>query len=137
MKRYELISERSNIIVELHYEKQLLQAVIFKGGNARPEYFVFVVKNMDTEGKMHTAARHYGYSVELIEDSARVSFEDFWERYGYKVDKKRALDKWKKLKPEEQRRAVEYISKYKNELRRTGVAQMYPKTYLQNKIWEE
>lgn len=136
MKRYELISERSNIIVELHYEKQLLQAVIFKGGNARPEYFLFVVKNMETEVKMLTAARHYGYSVELLE-SGQVTFEDFWERYGYKVDKKRALDKWKKLKPAEQRRAVEYISKYKNELRRTGVAQMYPKTYLQNKIWEE
>lgn len=72
----------------------------------------------------------------LFKLSERVSFEDFWEAYNHKVDKKRAQDKWKKLKPADQLKAYRYIGKYLSELRTTGVAQLYPKTYIQNRVWE-
>lgn len=63
-------------------------------------------------------------------------FSAVWEAYGHKFDRKRAEDKWNKLKDADKISAYKYIEKYKNEVRRTGVAQMYLKTYLHNQVWK-
>jgi hypothetical protein len=89
---------------------------------------------MFTTVQMLQTVKKQGYTVkECIEN---IDFNAFWEKYNYKFDRKRAEDKWKKLKTEEQVAAYKYIEVYQNELRRSGVAQMYAKTYLQNQVWK-
>lgn len=73
----------------------------------------------------------------LVEMVQLLSFDDFWKKYDYALDKKRAKDIWAKLPAHEQRRAYDYMETYENELRKSGgTAKMYAKTYLKNKVWD-
>lgn len=72
----------------------------------------------------------------LVELKRVISFDDFWKKYDYAFDKKRAKDVWDKLPDHERSRAFDYIETYHNELRKTGTARMYAKTYLKNKVWD-
>ncbi len=72
----------------------------------------------------------------LIELKRIVSFDDFWKKYDHAFDKKRAKDVWDKLPDHERSRAFDYIETYHNELRKSGTARMYAKTYLKNKVWD-
>jgi hypothetical protein len=83
--------------------------------------------------KAYSTPKLKGKLVELVQ---LLSFDDFWNKYDYIPDKKRAKDIWVKLPPHEQRRAFDYIENYNNELRRSGMAKMYAKTYLKNKVWD-
>jgi hypothetical protein len=75
--------------------------------------------------------------LELIEVRTQVSFEEFWDRYGFKVGKKeRVKKKWEAMDKEEQVKAYEYIRKYKMFLaERPHIQQKYPETYLNTAEW--
>lgn len=75
--------------------------------------------------------------LELIEVRTQVSFEEFWDRYGFKVGKKeRVKKKWEAMEQEEQVKAYEYIKKYKVFLaERPHIQQKYPETYLNTAEW--
>ncbi|MCS6821701.1 MAG: hypothetical protein NZ551_07515 [Microscillaceae bacterium] len=118
----------------LTYREGSLQGIDFQDIETTPEMFN-ITRFVFYESDLGENAKKYGWKVEIYEEF-EISFEYFWEKYNYKVDKKRAEDKWKRLKPEEQRKAIAYIPVYLAELRKTGVAQMYAKTYLHNKVWE-
>ncbi|GAB4129532.1 MAG: hypothetical protein Fur0027_14410 [Raineya sp.] len=99
------------------------------------EHFVWIAKYCFIEGELLEVAQKTQSKVTPCYDFA-PTFEEFWRRYDYKFDRKRAEDKWNKLKDADKIAAIAYIEKYKNELRKTGVAQMYAKTYLQNQVWK-
>lgn len=129
--KYRLASKNNACILE--YEAEKLKGIVFLTEPCLENFGV--VRWVYTLQDLHKNAQKFGWQVEPYVDF-EISFEYFWEKYNYKVDRKRAEDKWKRLKPDEQRKAIEYLPRYFAELRKTGVAQMYAKTYLHNKIWE-
>lgn len=73
-----------------------------------------------------------------VESAVEISFEMFWDKYGYKVDKKRSKAIWDKLSQNEKVKAFYGVDKYKRSLKRTDWrTQMEPKTYLRNERWED
>lgn len=65
------------------------------------------------------------------------SFMEFWEEYDYKLDRKIAEDRWKKLNDIDKIDAFEYIAVYAQERIRSGAKQKYAKTYLFEKPWRQ
>ena len=133
MKQFEIHSTKTDIITTLSFEGNKLCGVRFSVAPERPESFSYTAHYMPTIEAMYEKCKELKYKV--VEITA-YTFEEFWERYNHKVDKKRAKDQWARLKAEEQARAIAYVPEYDKELRKTGVAKMHPKTYLYNKIWE-
>lgn len=76
--------------------------------------------------------------VELIEVQLDLSFEKFWNEYGYKVGSKSKAEKnWKALTDADKTKALQSISKYKRYLQvKTGIEQVYPERYLSHRRFE-
>lgn len=74
-------------------------------------------------------------TISVKEITVIPTFEEFWDKYGFKEDKQEAMQKWKKLTDKEKVEAYEYISVYKNKLKQSRIAMKYAKTYLHNRPW--
>ena len=133
-QKYKLTG-KSGASCVLAYHNGKLCSIDFSEEQIAIEHFVWVAKCCFFESELLEVAKKAQSKVVPYYDFA-PSFEEFWQRYDYKFDRKRAEDKWNKLKDADKIAAISYIEKYKNELRRTGVAQMYAKTYLQNQVWK-
>jgi hypothetical protein len=134
MNVYEIYSPKTHLEFCVMYKGNVLAGVDFRLG-VKFDIWKFVLENLYYESQMKEIIKSLGYKLTEIKLLA-ITFDDFWEKFDYKFDRKRAEDKWKKLPPEQKQNAFDYIEKYKNELRRSGVAQMYAKTYLQNQVWK-
>ncbi|MAX81731.1 MAG: hypothetical protein CL843_16335 [Crocinitomicaceae bacterium] len=66
-----------------------------------------------------------------------LSFDNFWNTYDYKYgNKRRAIKLWEKLSQANKIAALAWITKYENNLRKSGHGKMYPETYLNQMRWE-
>jgi hypothetical protein len=72
-----------------------------------------------------------------IEDVTDLSFEKFWEDYGYKVDKKQAEEFWKKMSKADRLHAISAIPRYKTQCRMKNRDLIYPIRYLRNRRYED
>lgn len=69
--------------------------------------------------------------TEIKED---LSFETFWNKYANKIgNKPRAERLWKGLSAAEKQKALDFIPKYMSSITASGVAQLYPESYLNQK----
>jgi len=134
MKKYQLTG-RSGISCVLTYAEGVLRGIDFGENSTEPSFFVWIAEFLFFEQDLANVCKQAKSTFAEVIDFV-PTFECFWERYNYKFDRKRAEDKWNKLKEADKIAAIRYIDTYKNELRRTGVAQMYAKTYLQNQVWK-
>lgn len=75
-----------------------------------------------------------GYTVSPPSDSDEL-FEQFWTLYGKKIDRKKSLQKWRKLSLKDKRAAIAYLPKY---IEATPDIQYRrnPTTFLNNRTWE-
>lgn len=75
--------------------------------------------------------------VKIEEVLGDLSFENFWEQYGFKKGKKdRVRRKWEAMEEADQYKALSYIKKYKFFLaERPHIQQKYPETYLNTAEW--
>lgn len=102
-----------------------------------------------TEKQYQWIFNHYPAKVDVIERYKQVknvkvqevpedlSFERFWEDYGYKVGKKKqAENMWNKLSKLEKIQALLYIPKYKTHLLKTGHAQAYPTSFINQRYFD-
>lgn len=71
----------------------------------------------------------------ILED---LSFDHFWETYGYKIGKKSRCEKlWQQYSDQEKSKCLLSIPRYKYWLaNQKGIAQAYPETYLSQKRYE-
>lgn len=72
--------------------------------------------------------------IEEIED---ITWERFWKEYNYKVGKIRAELEWKKLKKEEQAKAIAMIRRYKYFCETHNHEVLYPERYLKYKRFND
>jgi len=66
-----------------------------------------------------------------------ISFDDFWEKYGNKVGKKKRTEHlWSLLNTEDRQKAMVYMEEYNSHLRRNPtLTKLYPETYLFQERW--
>ncbi|MGA0556552.1 hypothetical protein ACO2Q8_07875 [Larkinella sp. VNQ87] len=71
--------------------------------------------------------------IQLV--TQEVTFDQFWDAYGLKVNRKEAEKAWEKLTLEQRHRAFESIPSYNYFLMtRTNQNRMYPDTWLRGKF---
>lgn len=67
-----------------------------------------------------------------ITECTDLSFERFWEEYGYKKDKISAEKYWKKMPDNEKAKAISGIKRYRYDCKRSQRDMVYPIRYLRN-----
>ena len=72
-----------------------------------------------------------------IEELIDVTFENFWERYDKKVNKKRCEQLWFKLTEADRQVCLSKIQRYKNYCKMNNRITKDPDTYLRNRSWED
>jgi len=76
-------------------------------------------------------------SVTIVETSYEVTFEMFWNKYDYKVNKKRCEPLWSKLSKASQVEAYIGVDAYNKFLKGTGWRKKAdPEKYLRDHYWE-
>ena len=65
------------------------------------------------------------------------TFEEFWEAYAYKRDRRRAQAVWNRMKDEDRRAAFEGIEPYKADCAACERQMVYPERYLKNERWKD
>lgn len=104
--------------------------------------------NIDTESELFSrlskiplsdehlpALKAKGIRIDVVPPN--LSFDHFWNSYGYKYgDKKRAEKLWSALTDADRIKALASIKAYNLWLSKTTIAKLYPETYLSQRRWE-
>lgn len=82
--------------------------------------------------------RRKGVDLHLVKVETDLSFDSFWNSYGYKKGKKSSVERiWKSMCDVERAAALTYIKKYNHYLAQNPhIQRMYPQTYLNRKEWQ-
>lgn len=76
------------------------------------------------------------WKMAVKEVDRAVTFDMFWTRYNYKVDKALALQEWNKMSRADQVAAYDFIPVYEAQLKLNGgLAKKYAVRYLKHKPW--
>lgn len=76
------------------------------------------------------------HNMKVTEVDRNITFEIFYERYAYKVDKSLAEAEWNKLTKVDQLAAFDFVPKYYAQLKLNGgLGKKYPVRYLKHKPW--
>lgn len=81
------------------------------------------------------AISKHGASIKLLPPD--LTFERFWAEYDKKTDKETTMKRWKALPEGEKLAALNYIPVYNSSLIKSGLAKLYPSTYLSKKRWND
>lgn len=65
------------------------------------------------------------------------TFQEFWDAYAMKLDRKGAEPVWNRLSARDKRAAIRGIAAYREDCRRRGIAMAYPAKYLRHRRWED
>lgn len=101
--------------------------------DAKPENATETSRLYVTENGFKEAVKHFGLKV--IEVQREITFDMFWKRYNYPLDKQPAQKAWMKLSKDSQIRAYDYIPMYESQRKSTGSNKKYPATYLNSGIY--
>jgi len=70
-------------------------------------------------------------------DVLPAPFENFWEQFGYKKNRKKALSAFNRLTKANQKLCVEMIPAYLQFIAATGTPQMHPTTWINGERWND
>jgi hypothetical protein len=76
-------------------------------------------------------------SLMITEKLVEITFEQFYEAYGYKEGRKKAETAWNRLSKAEQLKAYQYIATIKTKKQISGQALQYPASYLNSARWND
>lgn len=136
--RYLITNKATDLKLEVAYNEQgILYALEFHCeityDRVRRLLQVNDILNYDN---MLMLTKQFNFKVTAIEED--LTFERFWNTYGYKVgSKSKAMKLWNNLSDADKFACLKRINAYKHYLERTGIAQAYPETYLRNRRWED
>lgn len=97
----------------------------------RQTQLAFIINNELWDEDKIIAYKGINITIEKID----VTFDDFWIKYGKKVDKQQAIKEWNKLKDFEQSEAYQGINPYNKFCEKDGRSRKDPCRYLSNKCW--
>lgn len=74
--------------------------------------------------------------IHTTDEKVLESFNEFWDKYGKKVDKDRTFKRWKRMAQDERKKAIDFIPTYL--AKETDIQfRKYPLTYLNARLWED
>ena len=117
-------------------------------------YFVYnngILERFENRAELSTEQMHFfehnfpfrsEYLVHIkgsgdLTEVTDLSFENFWCKYDYKVDKTQAKKYWEKMPRHDKIAALGGIYKYKYQCNMKNTAMIYPIRYLKNRRWED
>lgn len=72
-----------------------------------------------------------------IEESTDITFDTFWEQYGYKKGKQQAKIQWQKLNDGSKAKAIAKIKKYKYDCKTHSRDMVYAERYLKHRRFDD
>jgi hypothetical protein len=75
--------------------------------------------------------------LQLVETQGEVSFEEFYEAYGVKQKRARAVPIWAKMSHEDRVASFIYMAKFKKGYTAKNLNLPYPDQYLKDRRWED
>ena len=76
-------------------------------------------------------------NVQIDNLHLRSEFENFWEQFGYKKNRKKAASAFNRLTKSNQKLCVEMIPAYLAYIAATGTPQMHPTTWINGERWND
>lgn len=119
-----------------HDSDGLLKAFKNEFEGITSEQLIYLLKRSVLEVDMNEMARDLP-SVKAMSVKQDVTWEGFYEAYGYKQGKAKGEKAWNRLSKADRLRAVHYISTYERDLIIKPRAKLYPATYLNQRKWED
>ena len=131
MKQYKYFSKGFNCEVTVCYLEGMLCAVVID--KVKPIQVDRAFFYTSESAFLKSCNEH---KVKVTEVAREITFDMFWDRYKYKVDKPLAIEQWDKLSREDQVRAYDFIPAYEAQLKLNGgLAKKYAVRYLKHKPW--
>lgn len=96
-------------------------------------------KNGEANAKQSEANRSKIKDTKVSKRNINIAFDVFWDSYGKKVGKPKAVSLWEKLTDQERSLVIERIPSYLKTLNPedNGKFQAHPATYLNGRRWED
>lgn len=139
MERYTVtIKKNTTATALIGYEDGVCVLVQITTQGLKPEQAGWILKTIPPfEGDLPTLELALPFiRVEAV--PADLTFNAFWEAYGYKVGKReRAIKIWATLNDIDKARCIRSIPKYNQWLsNKFNMERLYPETYLSQRRWE-
>jgi uncharacterized HAD superfamily protein len=137
MRKFALTSQKIQGQIELMFQQNELIYIDFSKAGLTAEQKAYFLQHLIIHQQQLQAFCNK-LRLDCIELEIEITFDMFWNKYGYKVDRKRAEAIWNKLPKAKQVAAYYGIDRYEAYLRRTEWrTKMEPKTYLRNERWND
>lgn len=136
MNKYLIKGKTAKAVAE--YEADgLLHSVKFDGGDEPARSWL--LRNLPTD-ESHIAAfgAQYAHRLQVVATPPDLSFNAFWDSYGYKVGKKDKVEQlWKSLSEADKIACLKAVPKYNRWIAsKTSMEKAYPQTFLNQRRWE-
>jgi hypothetical protein len=106
-------------------------------GTATPEVVAAFFKNFPWN-QLHIEHYKKYPNTKVKELELDLSFENFWNLYDHKLDKKSRTEKiWNTLSKIEKAKALAHLPRYETLIIQNNVSKKYPSTYLNSRIWDQ
>ncbi|MBX2903105.1 MAG: hypothetical protein KF872_06055 [Chitinophagales bacterium] len=136
MSNYVITSNKFEGAFYLAYGNGWLVKLDLTEANLSKEQHAYVLGNLplkENELKAFAATA----KLQCKEQITQVTFEVFYNAYGYKEGRKKAENAWNKLSKAEQIKAYQYISVLKAKKAFSNENLPYPATYLNQQRWSD
>ena len=137
MKKYLLRLPDFGLEMSFRYdENEYLVSYQLEEGEPEQKVFYYLSRHWPTTYDKLKDLEKSAKNAKVTAITEEVTFEQFWEKYGYKVDKKVAEKRWNNLPKKDRAQAYDFIDRYKSQVNIQGIAMKHPKTYLSQEPWK-
>ena len=138
MSKYLIQFSRFNADILMEYDQDgILKQMNCEFGIATPDVVAAFFKNFPWN-QLHIEHYKKYPNTKVKELEQDLTFENFWNVYNNKLDKKSRVEAiWKTLTNVQRAKALAYIPSYETHLITNNITKKYPSTYLNSRIWEQ
>ncbi|WP_155297345.1 hypothetical protein [Spirosoma aerolatum] len=135
-KRYSITSTSFEGELSFCYNEEGILTGFFNDADLSIDHLNYFHKNFPVVEKLLEAMAGNSSTLTIRLTTQEVTFDQFWDAYGMKIDKQDAIKAWEKMSEEDRIQAFERIPSYNYFLAiRKNQEKMYPATYLRGK-WD-
>lgn len=98
---------------------------------------VYPVVNQDDEPEIEIEIEKKRDIVQIEDLHGAYSFNTFWDIFGHKINRKKALSAFKRLSQANLKLCVDRVPEYLAYLEATGVIKMHPTTWINGERWND
>ena len=98
---------------------------------------VYPVVNQDDEPEIEIEIEKRRDIVQIEDLHGAYSFNTFWDIFGHKINRKKALSAFKRLSQANLKLCVDRVPEYLAYLEATGVIKMHPTTWINGERWND